>query len=206
MRLSEWRAASRVRDATSAKVVAAVEPVLVAFGAEADPHCWVAWGDDPASRYLLMVPTASGLLMVVVRVNVPGEGPRASAKLVRWPKVQVGELAIETSGDHRLLSFQVESQVMKGADATADAIARFALVVFAAIDGRSWPSFDPPRGRRGARTAARGRASTAGTRKPTATTAKKSAAAKAVAAPMSAAAPKRAPARSAAPKRLGPGR
>jgi hypothetical protein len=201
MRLSEWRAASRVRDATNAKVVAAVEPVLIAFGAEADPHCWVAWGDDPASRYLLMVPTAAGLVMVVVRVNVPGEGPRASAKLVRWPKVQVGELAIETSGEHRLMSFQVESQVMKGADATADAIARFGLVIFAAIDGRPWPSFDPPPDRRGARTAAtRGRASAAGTRKPA------SGATKKPAAPKATAAPKRAPARSAEPKRLGPGR
>jgi hypothetical protein len=212
MRLSEWRGRTRYKDSTGPKVMAVVEPVLAAFGTEPDPQCWLAWGDDPASRYLLMVPTPPGLVIAVVRVNVPGEGPRVSAKLVRWSKVQVGELAVETSGDHHLLSVQVESQVMKGADAEADAIARFALVILAAIDGRSWPPFDPPAGRRGARTI-RGRASAASGRKPAAG-AKKPAAAKpapATAAPKApatkAAAAARAPSsRSTAPKRLGSGR
>ena len=88
-------------------------------------------------RYTILVPTDAGLLQVHVRVNVPQEGPRASGKLVRWSRVQTGELAMEAAGGHRLLSFQVEGQVLKGADVDADEIAAFALHLFAAIDGRA---------------------------------------------------------------------
>ena len=52
----------------------------------------------------------AGLVQVNVRVNVPGEGPRTTGKLVRWHRVQVGELSVEIQGGHRLLTFQVESQ------------------------------------------------------------------------------------------------
>lgn len=144
MRSSEWRATAPHRDAASPKVTAVVDPVLRALGADDDPHCWVVWGDDPASRYTMLVPTAAGLLTVHVRVSSVGEGPRASAKVTRWEKLQVGELAIETQGGHRLLTFQVEQHVLHAADEAADAIARFVLVLFAAIDGRSWPPFDAP--------------------------------------------------------------
>lgn len=84
------------------------------------------------------------MVVGAVRVNVPREGPRVSAKLVRWSKVQPGELALEAQAGHRLLSFQLEQQVMKGIDDDADRVARLILVVLAAIDGRPWPSFDPP--------------------------------------------------------------
>lgn len=140
MRLSDWRGRTPHRDSMNAKVVAVIEPVIVAMGADADPVCWVAWGDDPAVRYIILVPTAAGLLQVHVRVNVPQEGPRASAKLVRWNRVQTGELAMEVAGGHRLLSFQVEGQVLKGSDEEADTIAAFALQLFAAIDGRAAPA------------------------------------------------------------------
>ena len=136
MRLSEWRASSPSKEAGGAKVAAIVDPVLRALGAEPDPECWVAWGDEPAVRYTVFVPTPAGLIASFVRVNVPGEGPRISAKLIRWSRVQLGELAIETQAAHRLLSFQVESQVLKGADEKADRIARFALELLAAVDGR----------------------------------------------------------------------
>jgi hypothetical protein len=43
-------------------------------------------------------------------------------------------------GGHRLISFQVETQVLNGADAAADAIAGFAHVLFAAVDGRAAPA------------------------------------------------------------------
>ena len=118
------------------KVVAIIEPVLAALGTEADPPCWIAWGDDPGMRYMMLVPTVVGLVELHVRVNVPQEGPRVSGKLVRWNRVQVGELAIEMASGHRLLTFQVESQVLKGADDDADTIAAFALELFAAIDSR----------------------------------------------------------------------
>jgi hypothetical protein len=147
----------------TSKVIGVIEPVIVAMGAEADPSCWVAWGDDPAVRYILLVPTDAGLLQVHVRVNVPQEGPRASGKLVRWNRVQTGELAMEVAGGHRLLSFQVEGQVLKGSDDDADAIAAFALMIFAAIDGRA---IDPVAARPGRRPTAKGRPSAKRTPKP----------------------------------------
>lgn len=139
MRLSDWAARAPHKDAMAPKVVAVVTPALTAMGAEADPSCWVVWGDDPAVRYTILAPTPAGLVQVHVRVNVPQEGPRASGKLVRWNRVQVGELAVEMASGHRLLTFQVESNVLRGSDADADAIAWFALELFAAIDGRPAP-------------------------------------------------------------------
>jgi len=146
MRLSEWRASSPNKDAGGPKVAAIVDPILNVLGAGPDPNCWVAWGAEPAVRYAIFVPSAAGLITCFVRINVPGEGPRASAKLIRWNRVQLGELAMETQGVHRLLSFQVEQQVLNGADAVADRIATFALQLFAAIDGRPIPETATKRG------------------------------------------------------------
>lgn len=138
MRLTEWPARAPLKDIMAPKVLDVAIPVITGLGAEPDPSCWVAWGDDPGVRYMILVPTAAGLLEIHVRVNVPQEGPRASGKLVRWSRVQTGELAIEMTGGHRLLSFQVEGQVLRGTDAEADEIAAFALELFAAIDGRDY--------------------------------------------------------------------
>jgi hypothetical protein len=137
MRLSEWRAKAPAKDAGGPKVAALVDAVFDALGAERDPHCWVIWGEDPAVRYTIFVPTDAGLISSFVRVNIPGEGPRATTKLVRWSRVSIGELTIETQAGHRLLSFQIEQQVLRGADVEADRVAAFALRVIAAIDGRA---------------------------------------------------------------------
>jgi hypothetical protein len=147
MRLSEWRKRAPSRDSVSPKVQAVVDPALGMLGAPGDPDCWVVWGDDPGVRYMILAPTQSGLVQLNVRVNVAGEGPRASGKVVRWNRVQLGELGLEMQGGHRLISFQVETQVLNGADAMADAIAGFAQVLFAAVDGRPAPatSGTPPR-------------------------------------------------------------
>lgn len=142
MRLSEWRVKAPFKESTSPKVLAVIEQAIVPLGADPDPECWINWGDDPAARFLLYVPTASGLIQVNVRVAVPGEGPRTAAKVLRWNRIQLGELAIEIQGGHRLVTFQVENQVLNGADALADAIAAFAQTLFAAVDGRPMP---PPR-------------------------------------------------------------
>jgi hypothetical protein len=142
MRLSDWRASAPHKDATSPKISSIVDPVLAAFGAEPDPHCWVAWGDDPSSRYTILVPTDVGLISTFVRANIPGEGPRASAKLVRWSRAAIGELGLETQAGHRLLSFQVEQHVLRGVDGEADRVAAFALRVIAAVDGRTLPPVD----------------------------------------------------------------
>jgi hypothetical protein len=148
MRLSEWRSSAPSRDAVAARVDAVVDPVLAGLGAGPDPHCWVAWGEEPAQRFSLFVPTDPGLLVCFVRVNVPGEGPRATTKLVRWPKVTIGELSVETQAGHRMLSFQLESQVLRGVDAEADRAASFALRVIAAIDGRPLPPVEDAGGGR----------------------------------------------------------
>ena len=148
MRLSAWRAAAPHRDAVTAKVAAVVDPVLLAFGAEDDPHCWVAWGDEPGTRFTVLVPTDPGLITCFVRVNVPMEGPRASAKLIRWNRVAIGELGVETQAGHRILSFQIEGNVLRGVDVEADRVAAFALRVIAAIDGRPLPPVIEPERRR----------------------------------------------------------
>jgi len=169
MRLSEWRSRAPEKDAGGPKVAAVVDPVLDALGAGPDPHCWVAWGEDPSIRYTILVPTETGLINAFVRVNVPGEGPRATTKLVRWSRVSIGELAVETQAGHRLLSFQVEQQVLRGADEEADRVAAFARRVIAAIDGRTIPPEIEQKGRSSARPgAAAGRKPGAGAPKPAA--------------------------------------
>lgn len=139
MRLSGWRKAAPFKDSMAPNVLTTIDSALLAMGAELDPECYILWGDDPAARYLIFVPTASGLVHVNVRVAVPGEGPRAGAKVVRWSRVQLGELAVEIQGGHRLVTFQVEMQMLNRADVVADQIAAFAQALFAAVDGRPIP-------------------------------------------------------------------
>jgi hypothetical protein len=121
------------------KVLGPARDALALLGAERDPECWIVWGDDPQARWALLVPSAAGLVQVNVRVNVPGEGPRSAGKLIRWHRVQIGELSVEIQGGHRLLTFQVESHLLHGADAEADAVASFVETLFAAMDGRTTP-------------------------------------------------------------------
>lgn len=154
MRLSEWRASAPTKDAASPKVMAVLEPVLENLGAGRDPECWVAWGDDPGVRWMLLAPTPAGLVECAVRVNVPGEGPRVAAKLVRWPRVQVGDLAVEAQAGHRFVSLQVEGLVLKGVDAEADRVVGFVRRLLDAIDGR--PSAEAEPGRRGSPPRGRG--------------------------------------------------
>ncbi len=140
MRLSEWQASTPHRDSMAEKVLGPARDALALLGADRDPECWIVWGDDPDVRWTLLVPSAAGLVQVNVRVNVPGEGPRAAGKLVRWHRLQVGELSVEIQGGHRLLTFQVESHLLHGADAEADAVAAFVETLFAAMDGRTTPT------------------------------------------------------------------
>jgi hypothetical protein len=143
MRLSEWRTVAPHASSVGGKVMAAVQPVLAGLGAEADPPCWVAWGDDPTARYVILAIGEGGLAVVHVRVNVPLEGPRAAGKLARWSRVQVGELSVETQGGHTLASFQVEGQPLRAVDAEAGRVTDFARDILAAIDGRPIPSLQP---------------------------------------------------------------
>jgi hypothetical protein len=140
MRLSEWQTSTPHRDAMAERVLLPARDALALLGAERDPECWIVWGDDPTTRWTLLVPSAAGLVQVNVRVNVPGEGPRSAGKLIRWHRVQIGELSVEIQGGHRLLTFQVESHLLHGADAEADAVAAFVETLFAAMDGRTLPA------------------------------------------------------------------
>jgi hypothetical protein len=151
MRLSEWSDAAPRQNAMTPKVTATIQSALELLGAEPDPECWVAWGEDPTVRYLIFVVTAAGILQVNVRVNVPGEGPRASGKLVRWNRIQIGELAVEIQGGHRLLNFQLEGVLLRGQDDSADDVGEFAQAVFFAMDktGRSADGADEAPTRRG---------------------------------------------------------
>jgi hypothetical protein len=143
VRLGEWQARTEHRASMAEKVLAPARDALELLGAERDPECWIAWGDDPQVRWTILAPAIAGLVQVNVRVNVPGEGPRAAGKLIRWHRVQIGELSVEIQGGHRLLTFQVESLLLHGADAEADAVAAFAERLFAAMDGRAQPPGPP---------------------------------------------------------------
>jgi hypothetical protein len=136
MRLSEWRVTARGHRVMTARVAAAYEPALAVLGAPADPVAFVAWGDDPDTRYTIMAASDGGLIIVNVRVNVPQEGPRAAGKLVRWSRVQTGELAVEAHHGHRYLTAQVEGYILQGVDDSADQIGAWVAHVFARIDGR----------------------------------------------------------------------
>jgi hypothetical protein len=139
MRLSEWSAAAPTREAAGPKVLPVAEAVLATLGATPDSDCWVSWGDDPGVRWALLVPTPAGLVVAHVRVNIPQEGPRAAGKLVRWSRVQLGEIAVEVQGGHRIINATLEGVVLRGADAEADTVGTFLQAVCAAIDGRSLP-------------------------------------------------------------------
>jgi hypothetical protein len=143
VRLSEWKARSSHPESMTDKVLGPAVEALTLLGADRDPECWIAWGDDPQIRWTLLVPSAAGLIQIHVRVNVPGEGPRAAGKLIRWHRVQVGELSVEVQGGHRVLTFQVESALLHGADDNAEAAAAFVDRLFAAMDGRSVPQHAP---------------------------------------------------------------
>ena len=45
------------------------------LGADPDPECWVIWGDDPRSRYMLLAPTAERARPGQRPCRGPGRGP-----------------------------------------------------------------------------------------------------------------------------------
>ena len=126
MRLSGWVEIAPRPDAVTPKVLAVVEPMLAMLGCEPDPDCWVAWGDDPGARYigLRRRPTpASSRSMPGSTSRARGRAPAASS--IRWARAQVGDLAVEMQGGHRILSFTLEGQILRGTDESADAVAAF---------------------------------------------------------------------------------
>ena len=51
MRLSEWRAGCPAPGRRNRARSPPSWTRVLAFGAEPDPHCWVAWGEEPAIRF-----------------------------------------------------------------------------------------------------------------------------------------------------------
>jgi hypothetical protein len=137
MRLTEWRRKAPVRESMDAQVMAVLEKVLADLGAEQDPECFVAWGEDPTLRYSILVPVVAGLVAIAVRTTAGAGDARANARLIRWPKLAIGEFAIEADAQHRLAAVQVESFVLKGVDAEADEICEFVRGLVIAADGRA---------------------------------------------------------------------
>lgn len=137
MRLSEWREKAPLPEAASDRVMAVVQPLLVDLGARADAECWVVWGEDPGMKYSILSSSLAGLITVAVRPIGGEEGPRATAKLVRWSKLNVSELSVEASGGHRIVAVQVDSHVLKGFDDEADRICEFVRGLVAGIENRS---------------------------------------------------------------------
>ena len=145
MRLSDYLAAPRDDAAVDPRVLAVVTPALVALGAGQDPEGWLAWGDDPAIRWLFLTPTPAGLVTCSVRVNVTGEGPRASAKVTRWPRVQVGELSVDSAaGGLQVASFQIENLVLRGSGDEAERSRRSRSRCSARSTGPGRPPGDRP--------------------------------------------------------------
>ena len=136
MRLSGWRKTAPAMESMSGEVVAVLPAVLVDLGAEADPECWVAWGDDPHMRYSVLVPTIAGLIIALVRPGGPDGGPRVSAKLIRWSKLAIGELGIDSTDGHRIVAVQVETIVLKGVDEEAGRICEFVRGLVAEVEDR----------------------------------------------------------------------
>ena len=147
MRLGGWGVRAPNKDGINPRVLETVGMILGGLGAEADPHGWLTWGDDSGARWTFMAPCPAGLAIVNVRAGSPQEGPRAGGRLVRWPKVQIGELAVETERGHRLVMFQVEGQPIRGTDDQADEVAGFAALVLAGVDGRPLTDFERSAGR-----------------------------------------------------------
>ncbi len=144
MRLSEWSAVAPIPEAAGPKVLAVAAAALATLGALPDPDCWVAWGEDPGARWVLLAATPAGLVTLHVRVIVPQEGPRAAGKLIRWGRVQLGEVAAEAQGAHRVISATVEGVVLRGVDAAAEGVGAFLQGIYAAIDGRPLPADTVP--------------------------------------------------------------
>jgi hypothetical protein len=119
------------------KTLAVIRTLVVDMGAEADPECWVVWGEDSESRYSVLVPALAGVISVAVRLSGTDEGTRATARLIRWPKLTISELSVEAAGGHRIVAVQVESYVLKGTDDHADRICEFVRGLIATIDNRN---------------------------------------------------------------------
>ena len=143
MRLSEWRTKAPVQDSMDERVMSVLRTVLIALGADPDPDCWVIWGEDSQTRYSVLVPVAAGLVAVAVRTPSGAGEARAMARLVRWPKLPIGEFSIDAGEERRAVAVQLESFVLKGSDEEADRICEFVRGLVIQADNRAGQGVGP---------------------------------------------------------------
>jgi hypothetical protein len=134
MRFAEWRDGPEGRQRLPEKVIFLIETVTQTLGADGEVSCYVVRGDQPDSRFQVLAATSAGLMALNVRVNLPQEGPRVSGRLVRWGRVQAGEVAIEGHGGHVQVSAQFEGAVLQGLDSAAREIAVWMTEVYRNLD------------------------------------------------------------------------
>ena len=155
MRLSDWRGRAPTRTPRHPRSSPSSRPILATLGREPDPDCWIVWGDDPGRP----------LPRVRADRRRPPPGPRPGQRPQEGPRASAQARPLEPRPDRRArrsrsrratacVSFQVEGQVLRGSDDDADAIAAFALRLFAAIDGRPSPRGADEQAREPARPAA----------------------------------------------------
>ncbi len=134
MRFDDWRATPEGERHLTERLVALIDPVSRVLGVGTETACHVVWGDQPPARFQVLLATEAGLAVLNVRVNVPQEGPRISGRLVRWGRVQAGEVTIEAHSGHAQVSAQFEGQVLQGLDTAGERIAEWMIEVYRRVE------------------------------------------------------------------------
>ncbi|MGC8634130.1 MAG: hypothetical protein ACP5VP_05630 [Candidatus Limnocylindrales bacterium] len=135
MRFADWQATPEGSRYLTDRLVPLIESAARTLGAHDATPCYVAWGDQPEARFQVMLSTDGGLGIFNVRVSVPQEGPRLSGRLVRWARVQAGEVTFEAHSGHIQVSAQFEGQVLLGLDEAGERIAEWMTEVYRRVDG-----------------------------------------------------------------------
>jgi len=119
------------------KTLAVIRTLVVDMGAEADPECWVVWGEDSESRYSVLVPALAGVISVAVRLSGTDEGPRANGQADSLAQAddQRAQRRGRRRASHR--GRAVESYVLKARTIIADRICEFVRGLIATIDNRN---------------------------------------------------------------------
>ena len=167
MRLSEWREPPRTRTPAARSWRAIVDPVPD-LARRARPTCTPGspGAREPGTRYTILVVTDPGLISLLRPAQRRRRGPRPAREARPLePASRRASSRIETSGSHRLLSFQIESHVLQGADdvgrtgspgspsTCSPAMERPAPAAAASVDAS--PRLPPPPGSTGLRGPAR---------------------------------------------------
>ena len=160
MRLSEWRASSPSKDGRRGR--RSPRSSIRCCGRSAPSrirNCWVAWGEEPAVRYTIFVPTAAGL----DRVLRPGQRLRRGAAGNRQahplePRPARRAVDRDPGGPSPAQLPGRATCAPRRPTRRQIASPRFALELFAAVDGRVLPpeaSREATHGRQGRRRAVR---------------------------------------------------